>query len=51
MLAFLRNWRVTLVAMVVVPMSVLITVVLLFGAGHDVQHHDVWAASPPRSVS
>ncbi|MGH8291018.1 MAG: efflux RND transporter permease subunit [Steroidobacteraceae bacterium] len=29
MLAFLRNWRVTLVAMLVVPLSVLITVLLL----------------------
>jgi multidrug efflux pump subunit AcrB len=29
MLAFLRNWRVTLVAMMVVPLSVLITVLLL----------------------
>jgi len=29
LLAFLRNWRVTLVAMVVVPLSVLITVLLL----------------------
>ncbi|MGH8295271.1 MAG: efflux RND transporter permease subunit [Steroidobacteraceae bacterium] len=29
LLAFLRNWRVTLVAMVVVPMSVMITVMLL----------------------
>jgi multidrug efflux pump subunit AcrB len=29
LLAFLRNWRVTMVAMVVVPLSVLITVLLL----------------------
>ncbi len=29
LLAFLRNWRVTLVAMIVVPLSVLITVLLL----------------------
>jgi len=33
MLAFLRNWRVTLVAMVIVPMAVLITVLLLFALG------------------
>ncbi|EQD34125.1 Acriflavin resistance protein, partial [mine drainage metagenome] len=29
LLAFLRNWRVTMVAMIVVPLSVLITVLLL----------------------
>ncbi len=29
LLAFLRNWRVTLVAMMVVPLSVLVTVLLL----------------------
>ncbi len=33
LLAFLRNWRVTLVAMVVVPLSVLITVLLLSWLG------------------
>jgi multidrug efflux pump subunit AcrB len=32
-LAFLRNWRVTLVAMIVVPLSVLITVLLLSALG------------------
>ncbi|MDE2463937.1 MAG: efflux RND transporter permease subunit, partial [Alphaproteobacteria bacterium] len=30
---FLRNWRVTAVAMVIVPVSVLITVLLLYGLG------------------
>ena len=33
--AFLRNWRMTLVAMMVVPLSVLITVLLLYAARHD----------------
>ena len=33
LLAFLRNWRVTLVAMMVVPISVLITVLLLSALG------------------
>jgi multidrug efflux pump subunit AcrB len=32
-LAFLRNWRATLVAMMVVPLSVLVTVLLLSGLG------------------
>jgi multidrug efflux pump subunit AcrB len=32
-LAFLRNWRVTLVAMMVVPLSVLITILLFAGLG------------------
>jgi multidrug efflux pump subunit AcrB len=32
-LGFLRNWRATLVAMMVVPMSVLITIVLLMALG------------------
>jgi multidrug efflux pump subunit AcrB len=32
-LVFLRNWRVTLVAMIVVPLSVLITVLLLLALG------------------
>jgi multidrug efflux pump subunit AcrB len=32
-LAFLRNWRVTLVAMIIVPLSVLITILLLMVVG------------------
>jgi multidrug efflux pump subunit AcrB len=32
-LGFLRNWRATLVAMIVVPMSVLVTIMLLYALG------------------
>ena len=37
---FLRNWRVALVAMAIVPLSVLITVLLLYLLGMTLQHHD-----------